>query len=134
MKLYELSYLINPDLSEEERKGVSEEITSLVQEKGGILGKISKATKIKLGYLIKNQNIAFLKTLTFYLSPEKIKDLGGNLKKRKELLRLVIVTQKEPKRAAKAPRKVEPLGPKPKEKEKVELKDIEKKLEEILEE
>ena len=34
MKFYELTYLISPDLSEEEIKVLQEKVTSLIQEEG----------------------------------------------------------------------------------------------------
>jgi small subunit ribosomal protein S6 len=136
MRYYELGYLIAPNLSEEELKSFSEKINSLIQEQGGVLGKISKEKKTRLGYSIKDKSSAFLTTLTFHLKPERLNALEKQLEENKQILRYFILKKKEPKKleVIKKPLpKVKVSEDKPK-KAKVELKDIEKKLEEILEE
>jgi ribosomal protein S6 len=132
MRFYELSCLIKPDLSEEELKSLFEQISSFIQERGGVLDKGFKEKKMTLGYPIKEEGTAFLKNQNFYLKPEKLKDLKKKLKEKKEILRSIILTKKVKKITPKKPAKMKIS--KSKRKAKVELKDIEKKLEEILEE
>lgn len=148
MKLYEITYLISPDLSEEELKGCQEKITSLIQEEGGVLvdeaslhlplHPVSQGSAIEvkppvrktLAYPIKKKREAFLSTLSFQILPERLRSLEKKLKGESNLLRYQILTKKLPKKvkviSAKKPKKI--VKPKP----KVELKEIEKKLEEIL--
>jgi len=45
MKYYELTYIISPDLTEEELKKLSEIITNFIQEEGGFLEKIQNPLK-----------------------------------------------------------------------------------------
>jgi small subunit ribosomal protein S6 len=130
MRYYELTYLISPDLSEEESKTFSEKINSLIQDQGGILDKSSKIIKKNLAYPIKEKTSAFLKSITFYLNAEKLSSLEKILKKDKKILRFLLFNKPLPKTTKKPLLKPE----KKKIKEKVELKDIEKKLEKILEE
>jgi len=67
-------------------------------------------------------------TLEFYTEPEKIKELEKKLKE--DSLRYIILAKEPPKKTlAKPIRKIGKTA-----KPKVELKEIEKKLEEILEE
>lgn len=132
MKYYELTYLITPDLLEEELKAFSEKINSLIQTQGGVLDKSSKAIKRKLGFPIKKKTSAFLKTITFHLNPEKLAGLEKTLKGDKKILRFLILNKKVKRIALEVPEKAKILKSKPKE--KVELKDIEEKLKEILEE
>jgi small subunit ribosomal protein S6 len=130
MRYYELTYLISPDLSEEELKTFSEKINSLIQDQGGILDKSSKIIKKSLAYPIKEKGSAFLKSITFYLNGEKLSSLEKSLKKDKKILRFLLLNKPLPKTTKKPLLKPE----KKKIREKVELKDIEKKLEEILKE
>jgi small subunit ribosomal protein S6 len=145
MKLYELAYLISPELSEEELKSLREKISSLVQKEGGVLNEINFPNKKSLFFPIKKQKEAFLIDLTFYLEAEKLGNLEKELKSEKKILRYLILTKKIPSAARSRPfirrggiladKKVSEVKTKPSKKlaePKVELKDIEKKLEEIL--
>jgi len=131
MRYYELTYLISPDLTEKEAQVFSEEINSFLQEKGGILDENKKIIKKNLGYPIQKQKTAFLKTLTFYFNPVKLPDLKKKLEEEKNILRFLLMKKKLPEKVQKPEMKLPSLKEKPK---KVEIKDIEKKLEEILKE
>lgn len=131
MKNYELTYLISPDLSEEEIRGFQEKIISLIQGLGGeLLGEVKIPVRKKMVYLA---------TLDFYFDPEKLGSLEKGLKSENQVLRYIILTK--PKHITryvlgkkvlrqmadqKLPKKIV------KPEAKVELKEIEKKLEEIL--
>ncbi len=138
MKHYELACLISPNLSEQELNSFSEKINSLVQEQGAILDKILPGKKIVLGSPIKKNASAFFKIITFNINPEKLIDLEKKLKDNKEILRYSILNIKEPSKISRQPLKPEKIISEPTKikdsKQKVELKDIDKKLEEILEE
>ncbi len=138
MKYYELACLISPNLSEQELNSFSEKINSLVKEKGAILDKILPEKKIALGSPIEKNTSAFFKILTFNLKPEKLNDLEKKLKDNKEILRYSILNIKEPSKIFRHPVKPKKLVSEPTKiqdsKAKVELKDIDKKLKEILEE
>jgi len=161
MRLYELNCLLSPDLlsSKEEGETFQKKIESLIEGEDGIVTDSKNPFKKNLGYPIKNKKEVFLITLNFNLSPEKLGSLEKKLKGESEIFRYLILTKKLPKisplegkkiplysssssssssndrilssevqrdkRMAKQP----PLPPKEK---KVELKEIEKKLEEIL--
>ena len=132
MKLYELTYLISPELSESELKSLNEKINSLIQKGAGVLNEVKLPIKKRLGQLIKKQREAFLINLSFYLEPDKLGNLEQQLKSEKKILRYLILARPKIKiaKVRKRPTKVIPKIP-VKEK-KVELKEIEKKLEEIL--
>lgn len=149
MKSYELTYLISPDLSEEELKNFSGKISNFIQEDSGILEKTTEPSKKKLGYPIKKKGEAFLVTLSFSLNPEKLENLEKKLKSENQILRYLILTKKTPEtvlpklqprtvpsqtEVSAGPTVKEPNKPpvhQPKD-EKVELKEIDKKIEEIL--
>lgn len=127
MRLYELTYLILPELKEEELNSLQEKIISLIQNNGGVLVSSEEPTKKSLFYPIKKKTEALLATLSFQLKPEKLKELEKKLKAEKNILRYLIITKKVPKKVPTAKAKRKPI-----KREKVELKDIEKKLKEIL--
>jgi len=151
MKNYQLTYLISPDLSEEELKNLSEKIKNFIQEETGTLEKITEPSKRELGYPIKKKGEAFLATLNFSFqptadqpkagNPEKLGNLENKLKSEKQILRYLILTKKtireRPERiirkevlpGIKKPLEVTKKVTPPK---KVELKEIDKKIEEIL--
>ena len=141
MKQYELTYLITSELSEDEGRALSEKVTSFVQDEGGLLinSQIFIAKK-QLAYPIKKQTQAHLVTLIFQLNPEKLAALEIRLKKEENILRYLIIMKKVRKALPKLRRRLTPsIEPVPgkeegriKKEKKVELKDIEKKLEEII--
>ena len=139
MNFYELTCLLPSDLSEEEAKKISEKIISFIQEKDGILKEElfkNKFVKEKLGQSTKKEIGVYLNTITFYLSPQRIEELKIRLKAEDRIVRYMILVKKPSRetKISKALPQVEKtrreiaISPK-----KVDLKEIEKKLEEILE-
>ena len=113
MKYYELTCLISPNFSEERL----------------------------IAYLptkpIKKQLTSTLITLEFYTEPEKIKEIEKKLKAESGIQRYIILNKEIPRPEVKISKRLprETLiktEKKSEEKPKVELKEIEKKLEEIL--
>ena len=129
MKSYELNYLISPDLSENELKDCQERVVSLIEEEGGILSEVNSITRKTLAYPIKKKRATYLNTLSFQLDPERLESLEKKIKAEAGILRYLILTKKLPKKILEIPRKPRKIV---KPKLKVELKEIEKKLEEIL--
>jgi small subunit ribosomal protein S6 len=125
IRYYQLAYLISPELKKEEIEMVQKDLTSFI-EKEGVLDKVETPLKRMLFYPIKKKTEAFLGAIYFYLEPQKIKDLERKLKEEEKILRYLIVSEKAPKKI-----KIEKKLKKP---EKVELEEIEKKIEEILKE
>lgn len=138
MKSYELTYLISSNISEDEAKIVQEKVNTLVQEQGGTPKKqeiAKETTKIKLGYPIEKENIAYLISLYFDIEPEKIIIIKQALKEEPSILRHLILNEKPIRKTKKKIRKILTAPTKESEKSKknkVELKEIEKKLDEIL--
>ena len=132
MKNYELTYLISSDVFGEELKNLSEKIKSFVQEEEGVIKKTTEPSKTKLGYSIKEKGEAFLVTLNFSFQPEKIANLEKKLKAENQILRYMILNKDLPEKILR-PKRTRPEL-KTKESEKVELKEIDKKIEEILKE
>ena len=109
MKLYELTYLAPPGLSEEEQKNLSQRVVSYMETQPE-----------------KQQGNYFWVSFDFYTEPEKIKALEEKLKDESLIQRYMILKKKVGR--AREIKKLKPAKP------KVELKEIEKKLDEILRE
>lgn len=132
MKFYEFTYLVSPELTEQELKETTEKVEALIQENEGNLAKVEKPVKTRLGTPIKNKESAFLCSLNFYIDAQKLAALGQKLSASKSILRFMLSSKKPIKTPAKAdtafPRRRRIVQ---KEK-KVDLKEIEKKLGELL--
>jgi small subunit ribosomal protein S6 len=140
-KSYELTILASTDTAEEDLKTLLEGIKNLISQEKGVLEKETNPVKQKLGYAIKEKTEAFLVNLTFTLSPEGLKNLEKELKEKKEILRYIIVIKKPIKeiitKIRRRPEKaVQPVVEEKEESksEKIELEEIDEKIEEILKE
>ena len=127
MKTYEFTYLIKPDISKEDLNSLQEIIKSFIKEEEGSIARINPPLKKDLAYPIKKNKEAFLADLTFDLKPDKLDSLEKKIKSEKRIIRYLLLKKKllKKKLRVRATRKPQP-------KAKVELKEIEKKLEEIL--
>ena len=151
MKNYELIYLSSPNLSEGELNLLREKIFSLIQEVGGELlvggGLANTSVREKLASPVKNKDEAYFTTLSFRIEPGKLENLEKKLRLESQILRYLILVKPKPEKLFEPkPAQILPArltfgnskagGPRKtlKEKPKVELKEIEKKLDEILDE
>ncbi len=127
---YELAYIISSKISEEQSQEISRKINNLIQEKQGIVSESQLGKKIALAYPIKKQVFAWFQTTYFSLDSSILEQLEKNLKEEKNILRYLILKTRKPKirKPARTPRKPLPVS----KSSKVELKEIEKKLDEIL--
>ncbi|MCJ7786647.1 30S ribosomal protein S6 [Patescibacteria group bacterium] len=132
MKNYELTCLISPNLSEVELKSFQEKIIVLLQKEQGILvgQNQDKVLKKNLYFSVKKMVQAYLINFNFKINPEGLQNLKKALKIEPELIRYIILVKKltkiikMPEKPVRVPKKIS--------QPKVELKEIEKKLEEIL--
>ncbi len=158
MKTYELTYIVSPELISEEAEAKSKEIETIIQNKeGSVLRQLNPIAKT-LSYPIKKQASGYLGVLEFQLEPEKLNELEESLKKDGKIVRHMVIIKKPAKQRKERRTKTKAGGPegypghpvfetkalteKPsqsvlhtqeeKTEKKVELKDIEKKLDEIL--
>lgn len=146
MKNYELTCLISSELKSEEAEKTAGEISDFVQKEGGIIIKPATTDYKALGYTIKKQSACFLMTLELSLEPEKINALEEKIKKDQKILRHMITIKKPLTEKYKSRRSDKVFSDKKvslegeqkeqikKSEKKVELKDIDEKLEEILKE
>lgn len=162
MKNYELTYIISSDITIEEADAKAKEIELLIQEKGGVIIKSEKPTAKTLSYQIKKFGSGFFVVVNFQAIPDTINEIKENIIKKDKIIRYIILIKKthfKQKRQRtrlktkteettdpikeKIEEKIEPQEEKKpnvkkvkssKNKEKSEIEEIDKKLEEILSE
>ena len=157
MKTYELTYIISPDITPEKAAAQAKEIESIIQSKEGNILKQSNPIAKTLSYPIKKRASGFFGVLEFQLEPEKLIELKEIIAKDGRIVRHMIIIKEaaELKRKMRTKTKSAPVfevgqktkvesikeeKPSPAKlsnehsevKEKVELKDIEHELDEIL--
>jgi len=158
MKTYELAYIISPETNSEEIEAFAKSLETFVQSKEGTVAKQANPVAKTLAYPIQKTASGFVGSIEFQLEPGFLAELKDIVAKDKKVKRHMIVI-KYPERAKKQRRTrnkdvdafiAEPKAEKPEVKEvviektaeeqpapkaddkKVELKDIEQKLEELL--
>lgn len=138
-KRYELTYLITPDLTEEEIKNLIDKISGFILELSGTIEKTIGPEKRKLAYLVKNKKEAFLSSLIFSLNQDKIEELFKIIEKESLILRhIIIVLKNKSQRSFKIKKRTRPeiksaeeIAREDKDK-KVEIEKIDEKIDEIL--
>lgn len=143
MKTYELTYIISSEISSEEAGVKAKEFCSFVESKEGTMLRSENPVAKTLSYPIKKFGSGYFVVLEFKIEPEKLSDLREKLEKDDEILRHVIIIKhpariRKERRGARKPINIvttteatEKLDEK-KPDRKIELEDIEKKLDEIL--
>lgn len=136
---YELTYLISGNLPNEAALAVSQKVGEAVQQAEGFLSESRLAQRINLAYPVSKETTAFLQTTYFSAEPEVLAVVEKKLKEINQVLRFLLVKKIEPRKlpARRVPRRPQ-IAPKISPVEsttaspKVELGEIEKKLDEIL--
>lgn len=149
MTLYELTYIITPEISSEEAEAKAREIESFVQKSEGAIIRQTNPSAKALAYPVKNSASGFMGVLEFQMEPENLQEFQKDLKKDEKIIRKMLIVKEAPKRKKEKRSKPQTSGmiepdkkseeAKPEElaklrqdKEKIELKDIEQKLDELL--
>jgi ribosomal protein S6 len=160
MRNYDVTLIFSPLLEEQQANDILQQLLSLVQEQGGILGDQQFKGKRPLLSPIKKHKEGYLTAISFTLSPDHLETFEKFCKEQKDILRFLIAKQakkrmksqpslarKNPPMASSTPDMPETGGATvtksssaQKEKhdqsgeEKTDLKDIDEKLEEIFKE
>lgn len=130
MKRYELTYLSSPELNETDLQKIEEEIRVFITgNMGEVLSIKTDPIKRDLGDKIKGKTSAQMSSIFFTLDPTHIAGLKKNIKDKDEILRHLLVNKKEIEYYKKIER-----SESRKPSSKVDLKEIDKKIEEILNE
>jgi ribosomal protein S6 len=134
--MYELTFLINPNISKEELEDVFAQLKDRIIRSNGQITKDFSSQKIALAYPVKKLRQAYLVSLDFDVERDKIETIKAHLKDTRAVLRHLLITKHLVKIK---PKKIKPLKPRPltiapQPKTKVKIEELDKKLEEILEE
>ena len=131
--MYELSFLVNPNVSEGELTEIIKQLKDAIVRSGGRIIKDFFYKRIYLAYPIKKIKQAFLVSVEFKAGRDKIESIKQQVKDIKSIIRHLVIT--------KYPEKIKPVSVKAKRpkiktkaKEKIKIEELDKKLEEILEE
>jgi len=143
--LYEIGYLLNSNLKEEEILVFIENLRNKITEKNGLIVSEGRTKKQTLAYPIKKENTAFFNWIKFKLTPETIKNLEEEIKKEKDILRFLItkpakekssfITSKKsfrPKKVILETKQEKPLKSTEPKEQKIKEEEIDKKIEELL--
>ena len=91
MKAYEIAYLIDSSISPEEAISFAGKITKIIEDIGGTIQFVSEPKKRKLSFFVGKQGHAYFGHTNFSLEPKKVSDLRKKLSEEKHILRLLIV-------------------------------------------
>lgn len=133
VNMYELSFIARATLSEDDLANLIEQTKKIIVDLEGEIAHGFANKKVYLAYPIKKQSQAMLCGFDFNLDKEKINVLESQIKKNENILRHLLFAKKIPKEkpiTAKRPK----VKIKTKPKAKVKIEELDKKLEEILQE
>lgn len=141
-KNYEIAYILTPALPEGEVVSYAGKITAAIEDAKGVIKKFEEPKKRKLGYPIKKRREGYFGWATFRMAPIGITEVEKRVKTDEHVLRHLILEEEietkpqgmlrvitsrpvpgKPKAVPRAPEKTD---------EKLDLEELDKKLEEIL--
>lgn len=94
MNLYEVMYIIVPDLDEETNRSVIDKFKGIVESNGGEVAGVDEMGKRRLAYEINYKSEGFYVLMSFNSAPEFPRELERNFKNDERILRY-LVTKKE---------------------------------------
>jgi len=141
---YELLYIVSNKYSEDELKPIIAKVNKLVEDNDGKITHQEEWGKKKFAYPIQHFNYGYYNLLEFESDGEKLKKINKELRIDSDILRFQIVAKKikTEEEIKQAKRISEKIAVKSQEKEKLEkertkgkvnLKDLDEKLDKILE-
>ena len=145
---YELLYIVSNKFTEDELKPIIEKVGGLIKDKGGKITLTEEWGKKRLAYPIKNFSHAYYVLAEFDFEGEKVEDINRGLRMMSEIMRHQIVSKtvktaediKKEKEisqkitARKEKEKTEEVKKEKKiKKEKVDMGELDEKLDKILE-
>lgn len=145
-KLYEMAFILDADIKEEDVAGSAQKIKEFISELAGNITKEQTIQKKRLAYPVKKAKQGYFGFMLFELEPANLKTLDKKLKLEESLLRYMIIAvdkdymsqmkrqEEEVKEKFRRITQPEEAGAKKtvKMEDKSKLEEIEKKLEEIL--
>ena len=142
-KLYEIAYLITPSIADEAARDFHQSIKSRAQELGGLIDHEGEVYRRKLSYPIKKMTEAYVAHFRAMVPKAKTGEIKSSLEQESVLRFLMVYTQRVIPRPASIGRTIktprtetqqpqQPIMPKAPPIDENAIKEIDKKLEEIL--
>src|SRR5579883_3223184 len=97
---YELGFILNPEVNEEQTRSILERIEQIVTNHGGQVMRVNQWGRRRLAYPIQHNRDGFYVFLDMILTPETVSELDRTLKVSEEVLRHLI-TRRDPRVAQK---------------------------------
>jgi small subunit ribosomal protein S6 len=97
---YELGFILNPEVSEEQTRAILERIEQIVSKHDGQVVKVNQWGRRRLAYPIQHHRDGYYAFIDMILTPETVLELDRTLKVSEEVLRHLI-TRRDPKVAQK---------------------------------
>jgi len=91
MRHYETLFIVNPDSSEEELKGVATKIKGVVSGMNGIVTSYDEQGKKKLAYSVKKQNKGYYVLMDYVGSADIVSELERNMRLDDRVLKYLTV-------------------------------------------
>ena len=140
MKYYQLVCLISGTLLEEELDTLLGKINGFITEEEGRVNKTEKVKNTKFGYPIKKEERGHRLSFEFFLPAQRLDSLRRKLSSEQQILRFLLLNKILPRKTSTSIKTKRRLPQKRKElkeisdSKKVALKEIDKKIDEILNE
>ena len=97
---YELGFIFNPEVSEEQSSSILERIQQIVTNHDGQVVRVNQWGRRRLAYPIEHKRDGFYVFIDMILTPETVSELDRTLKVTEEVLRHIII-RRDPKAAQK---------------------------------
>lgn len=134
-KMYEIGYLLNPLLAEENLENEVSAMRKLIEDGKGFIINEGRPRMLRLAYAIQKIDNAHFGWLKFSSGSESILDIQNDFKKNKNIIRFLITIAHKENMMARSP-KIMAKRKKPvvaeKDKPSIKPEEIDKKLEELL--
>lgn len=95
MREYEMTFIITPELEQEQIDSTVEEMQRLITSLGGQVTKVDPWGRRRLAYPINKKREGFYVVMQMQMPPEAIKELDRNIKLNEAILRHLIVRTDE---------------------------------------
>src|SRR5438552_13137932 len=93
---YELGFILNPEVNEEQTRAILERVDQIVANHGGQIVRVNQWGRRRLGYPIERHRDGFYVFIDMILTPESVIELDRTLKVSEEVLRHLI-KRRDPK-------------------------------------
>ena len=131
MRNYELTLIVSPEISEGAVDDIIGKVTTQIQEEGGIISKEEVLGRRKLPSFIQKHPSGYLTLVSFSMQPEQLTGVEKTIKEEKQILRHMLLSKPLKVREIPTITTKTPTTKTAESEEKINIEDIDKKLEEI---